>query len=229
MQVHQDSFLRGVLDMLPLSIGAIPFALMVGTLAGQAGLGHFEMLMMSSMVFAGASQFTALEMWASPLPVLSIILTTAMINLRHTMMGAALAPHIRHLPRRYKILFAVIFTDESWAVAIRRAIERPLAVPYVLGMIIPFYLNWQFFSVLGVTFGNLVEDPAKYGFDFVFTAVFITLIIGFWKGMHSAPPLLASAGTALLVHAMVPGVWYIFLGGLAGMITGAVLYKEDRQ
>jgi len=229
MATHQDSFLRGMLDILPLTIGAVPFALMVGTLAGQAGLGHVEMLMMSAFVFAGASQFTALEMWATPVPVMAIILTTAMVNLRHVMMGAALAPHIINLPAFPRTLFTLIFADETWAIAIRRTAERPLTSSYVLGLIGPFYVNWLLFSGLGVTFGHLVTDPEKYGFDFVFTAVFITIIIGFWKGARSAPPLLASVVTSLLVHATIPGVWYIFLGGLAGVITGALLYKEERK
>jgi 4-azaleucine resistance transporter AzlC len=213
------------MDMLPLSIGAAPFGLMVGAMAAGAGLDHTELLMMSALVYAGASQFTALGMWDTPVPVISIIGVTLMVNLRLILMGAALAPHIGHLPVYCRWPFVLIFADETWAMALRRTAKRPLTVPYVFGLIVPFYLNWLFWSGLGVTFGHLVTEPEKYGFDFVFIAVFIALVMGFCKTRRDVPPLLVSAGVAVLVHKFVPGVWYIFLGGLAGVATGALLYR----
>jgi len=212
--------------MLPMSIGAAPFGLMVGALAAGAGLNHLELLMMSGLVYAGASQFTALGMWTEPLPVLSIIGVTLLVNLRHILMGAALAPHIRHLPTWCRWPFVYIFSDETWAMALRRSAKRPLTAPYVAGVVVPFYLVWQFFSILGLTFGHLVEDPKTYGFDFVFTAIFISLVMGFTKTRTDVPPLIVSTLTALIAHQFLPGYWYIFLGGVAGVITGALIYKE---
>jgi len=211
--------------MLPLSIGAAPFGLMVGAMAAGSGLNHIEMLMMSGLVYAGASQFTALGMWTSPLPVMTIIGVTLMVNLRLILMGAALAPHIKHLPVYCRWPFVLVFADETWAMALRRSAERPLAVPYVFGLVIPFYVNWLFFSALGVTFGHLVKEPEKYGFDFVFIAVFIALVMGFCKTRRDIPPLLVSAAIAFLTHRYLPGVWYIFAGGIAGVVTGAVFHK----
>jgi 4-azaleucine resistance transporter AzlC len=221
----EDSFLRGMMEMMPLSISAAPFGLMVGAMAANAGLGHVDILMMSGLVYAGASQFTALGMWDQPVPVLAIIGVTLMVNLRMILMGAALAPHVRHLPLYCRWPFVLVFADETWAIALRRSAERPLAVPYVFGLVIPFYVNWLFWSVLGVTFGYLVTEPEKYGFDFVFITIFISLVMGFCKTRRDVPPLLVSASVAFLTHRYVPGVWYIFAGGLAGVITGAVFYK----
>jgi len=222
----EDSFLRGMIEMLPLSIGAAPFGLMIGAMAAGAGLGHLDILMMSGLVYAGASQFTALGMWGSPIPMISIIGATLMVNLRLVLMGAALAPHIRHLPIYCRWPFVLVFADETWAVALRRSGVRPLTAPYVFGLVIPFYVNWLFWSVLGVAFGYLVKEPKVYGFDFVFIAVFISLVMGFCKTRRDIPPLLVSAGTAFLAHRFMPGVWYIFLGGVAGVICGALLYKD---
>ncbi len=222
-----SSFLRGMWDMFPLAVGAAPFGLMVGALAAQADLGQWDILMMSSLVFAGASQFTALDMWATPVPALSIIGVTLLVNLRHVLMGAAVAPHIRHLPTWCRWSFLYVMSDESWAMVLRSAAKRKLNAAYVLGVILPFYLNWLLWSVLGVTFGQVVKDPETYGFDFVFTAVFITLVMGFWRGWKSAPSLAASAVTAWVAHRYLPGVWYIFLGGVAGVVAGAIAYKEE--
>ena len=223
-----DSFLKGFWEMMPLTIGAAPFGLMVGALGASAGLDQWDMIAMSGLVYAGASQFTALGIWETPVPVLTIIGVTLLVNLRHVLMGAALAPHIRQLPAWCRWSFLYVMSDESWATAIKRAAKAPLVSAYVVGVILPFYLSWILFSALGVSFGHLVEDPAVYGFDFVFTAVFTTLVMGFWKGRSSAAPILAAMLTALAAHSYLPGVWYIFLGGVAGVVSGALTYKEDR-
>lgn len=223
----QASFWRGMWDMFPLAVGAAPFGLMVGALAAQANLDQWDILMMSSLVFAGASQFTALDMWATPVPALAIVGVTLLVNLRHILMGAAVAPHIRHLPGWCRVPFLYVMSDESWAMVLRAASKRRLNAAYVMGVILPFYLNWLFFSVLGVSFGQVVKNPEVYGFDFVFTAVFTTLVMGFWKGWKSAPTLAVSALTAWVAHRYLPGVWYIFLGGVAGVLVGAITYKEE--
>ncbi len=215
--------------MLPLSISAAPFGLMVGAMAAGAGLGHIDILMMSGLVYAGASQFTALGMWDQPVPILAIIGVTLMVNLRMVLMGAALAPHVRHLPLYCRWPFVLVFADETWAIALRRSADRPLTAPYVFGLVIPFYINWLFWSVLGVTFGHLVTDPEKYGFDFVFIAIFISLVMGFCKTRRQVPPLLVSGAVAYLSYNYMSGVWYIFLGGLAGVIVGALLHNGKDQ
>lgn len=221
-----ESFWRGAVDMLPMSVGAAPFGLMVGTLAVQAGLDQWDVLMMGMLVFAGAAQFTAIDMWAFPVPVLAIVGVTLLVNLRHVLMSAALTPHIRQVPAWCRWYFLYFLADENWALAMKAAANRPLTAPYLMGLIVPFYINWQVWSVLGAYFGNLIEDPERYGFDYVFTAVFLTLVMGFWRGARSAPPLIASAVTAWLAHHYLPGVWYIFLGGVAGVIVGAITYKD---
>jgi len=223
---RQDSFLRGTLDMLPLSIGAAPFGLVIGAMAADAGLNHLETLMMGGLVYAGASQFSALGMWQTPVPVFTIIGVTLIVNLRLVLMGAALAPHVRHLPIYCRWSFVGILSDETWAMALRRSAERPLTTSYVFGLIFPFYVNWLFWSTLGVTFGSQVSAPEVYGFDFVFIAVFITLVMGFCKTRVNVPPLLASVGVALLAKTFLPGVWYIFMGGIAGVLVGAILHSD---
>ena len=105
----QAGFTAALIDIFPMLIGMVPFGLIVGTMGKQAGLETWELMLMSSAVFAGASQFIALDMWTTPLPALAIIGTTLMVNLRHVLMGAAAAPHIKGLPSlpRYIFLCAI--------------------------------------------------------------------------------------------------------------------------
>ena len=92
------NFKHGLIDMLPMTIASIPFGLMVGALAAQKGLDGWQIVMMSAFVYAGASQFMALDMWSTPVAIWAVVGATALINLRHIMMGAALRAHIYHLP-----------------------------------------------------------------------------------------------------------------------------------
>ncbi len=223
---NSHDFMRGFIDMLPMTIAAAPFGLMVGTLAAQKGLDGWDVLLMSSLVYAGASQFMALDMWASPVPILAIIGATALINLRHLMMGAALGPHICHLPRWAKWSFVCVMSDETWATGLTTAASRKLTSAYVMGVILPFYLAWLLSSVLGVSLGNVMTDPTTYGLDFVFTAVLIAMTMGFWKRNRHTMALIVAATVALAVHHFIGGVWHIFAGGLAGTLTAALVADD---
>ncbi len=185
---------------------------------------------MSSAVFAGASQFIALEMWGNPLPGAVIIGTTLMVNLRHILMGAAAHQHVRHLPPLTRYVFLFAMADENWAMAMRKSMTTKsagskLSAGYVLGLTVPFYLNWQLWSFAGTQLGDLIKDPTELGFDFVFTAVFLTLIFGFWKSDRRLLPIIASACVALMTREFLPGTWYIFMGSLAGVAAAALSYK----
>ncbi len=220
-------FGAGVVDILPMLVGMVPFGLLVGAMGTQAGLDVWEVVLMSSAVFAGASQFIALDMWTSPLPALALIGTTFLVNLRHVLMGAAAAPHIKSLPVwvRYPFLYAM--ADENWAMAIRKiSMDKKIAAGYLMGLTIPFYLNWQIWSYAGTQLGGLIADPRMFGFDFVFTAVFICLILGFWKHDRRLTPILASAVAALVAANILPGTWYIFIGSIVGVSVAAITYKQ---
>lgn len=222
--------LAGFLDIMPLMLGAIPFALLLGALAVQKGLSPFEVFLMSASVYAGSAQFIAIDMWTSPAPVVAIVVATLLVNARHLLMGAALKPHLGPLAPWQRWTFVAMHTDESWAVALRRAAGPGLSPAYVFGMIVPFYLGWPFWTTIGALFGAAIDDPARYGIDFVFPAVFTVLIVGFWKGRTGAAVVAGSACAALAAHAWLPGVWYLFAGGLTGILLGALMWRpEPRQ
>lgn len=214
-------FALGLWHIAPLLVGVVPFALLMGALAAQKGFGPLEMVLMSGLVFAGASQFVALELWRDPIPMLAIIVATGMVNLRHVMMGAAMQPAMIRFNRWQAPATLFLMADEIWALAMRRAAEGQLSPAYYFGLGLSLYLNWVFWTALGTVIGGVIEDPARYGFDFAFTAIFLVLIVGLWRGRASVAPVVASAAVALAAHAWLPGVWYIVLGGTAGALAGA--------
>jgi predicted branched-subunit amino acid permease len=111
--------------------------------------------------------------------------------------------------------------DEIWAFALRRGAETPLAPAYYLGLSLPLYLGWIATTTLGAIFGGVLQDPARYGLDFAFTAVFLALLVSLWKGRRTFYPWAAAALVAVAAYQLLPGVWYIALGGLAGTLVGA--------
>ena len=218
-------FALGAYHMLPMLVGMVPFGLLLGALAADKGYSQLAMALMSATVFAGSSQFIAIGLWQEPLPVLAIILATALVNLRHVPMSAALAPSLGRFGHRLPFAALFLLADEIWAVAMRAAQGGSIGPAYYAGLAIPFYFNWIFWTVLGTVAGGVIAEPERYGFDFAFIAVFIVLIRGFWRGNRSLPPVLASIAGALLAHQFLPGVWYILFGTAAGMLAAALAWR----
>ncbi|MPZ11645.1 MAG: branched-chain amino acid ABC transporter permease [Kiloniellaceae bacterium] len=218
---RRGEFAAGAFTILPLLVAVVPFGLLLGTLAAQKGLSPLETALMSATVFAGASQFVAVEIWTTPVAVVLLTATALMVNLRHVLMGAALAPGIRSWPAGATYGGLFFLADEIWAFALKRSAGQPLTPAYYFGLSLPLYLGWISTTTLGAIFGSVLQDPARYGLDFAFTAVFLTLLVSLWKGKRSLYPWLAAALVAVAAHQLLPGVWYIALGGLAGTLAGA--------
>ena len=213
--------------MLPLVLAAIPFALIMGTAAAAKGISPAETGLMSALVFAGSAQFVAVGIWTPPIPFVVLVVTTWMINLRHLMMGAAIGPQMGRFGPRLSYFGLFFLADEIWAVALRRAAEGKLTPAYYFGQCLPFYLSWIFWSTMGNVLGSVIADPSRFGFDYAFVAVFLVILVGFCRSRVSLVPIVVSAATALLAWKFLPGVWYIFIGGVVGTAAAALVAKPD--
>ena len=218
-----DEFRQGAVAILPAAVAVVPFSLLIGALAAQKGLTPLEVGLMSSLVFAGSSQMVAVDIWKDPAPWFLIGVTTLTINLRHLMMGASLSLHLGGF-RPWQLAFGMaLLADEVWALAERRAALGQLHPAYYAGLALLLYGNWVIWSVTGAILGPAIEDPAAWGFDFAFTAIFLGLIVGFWRRPGTALVMHASATVAVARHAALGSVWHVIAGGLAGMGTAALL------
>ena len=211
--------------MLPLLLAGVPFALILGTTAAGKGLSPAETGLMGALTFAGSSQFIAVGIWTHPIPALVIIASTAMVNLRHLLMSAAIAPQMGRFGPKQSYFGLFFLADEIWAVALRRAAEGKLTPAYYFGQALPFYVSWVFWSTMGNILGSTIADPSRYGFDYAFVAVFLVILMGFCRNRASLIPIVVSAACALLAWKLLPGVWYIFIGGIAGTAIAAILWK----
>lgn len=217
--------LRGMRASLPVMLGFIPFALVLGAQATQKGLSVIEVLLMTGLNFGGGSEFTAMNLWTAPPHVLLIVAMSILVNSRHLLMGAALAPYLRHLSKRRAIPALFFMCDESWAMALadaQRQSYNRLSLSYYLGVSAGLYLTWVIFAALGAALGPSIGDVKRYGFDMAFAAVFLVLLKGMWKGARACLPWLVSLVAAAATYLLVPGAWYVAAGASAGLIATAI-------
>ena len=221
---RRADLLRGARDFLPLAISIAAYGLVWGVLAGQAGLSALDVFLMCALVFAGASQFVALDMWdASALPVVSIIVATLIVNLRLALMSATIRPVLAHLPLWQQMLGIALVSDEQWALAMAEVQRGRPSAAYYFGAAVFCYLTWMLSPLAGRLVGAAIDNPTTYGLDFAFTATFLALLFGMWRGRGDLVPWIVAALVAIGTAQLVEGNWYIVAGGLAGSLAGAVV------
>ncbi len=209
----------GARTALPLAVGAGIFAAALGVLAAAKGLGMLEMGLMSALVFAGASQVVAVELWASPLPMAAIVIATLAINSRHMLMGATLAPWLAGMRTGPALACCFLLVDESWALSVVRMREGSRDAGFLIGAGLALYGFWVGGSVLGLGFGALVPDPARFGLDFLGVAVFLCLLLLLRPARGEIAPFAVTAAATVALGALLPGKWNVLLGALAGALV----------
>lgn len=220
MQRASSEIRDGFRDILPAALAAIPIGLLFGALCVGKGLSPVEVALMSALVCAGAAQFAAIEIWGQPVPVAALVFSTLLVNARHVLMSASLVPKTGAFTRLQRILGFFVLSDENWALSERRTASRPLRPAYFLTMGAVLYVNWVFWTTFGAFAGALFGDPRRLGADFAFTALFIGLVAGFWRGRSTALTVACSAVASALVYVLLGPPWHVAGGALAG-ITAA--------
>tara|TARA_R110002020_G_scaffold15143_18_gene53858 strand:- start:2472 stop:3185 length:714 start_codon:yes stop_codon:yes gene_type:complete len=212
----------GALAILPIAAAALPFGVLWGAFAAQKGLSPLEALLMSATVLAGASQFVAIDLWDHPIPIATVVVATFLVNTRHILMGTSLLPKMTAFPDRWKPLALFFLVDEVWALAEKRAREGPLTPGYYAGMAAVISSAWLAWTTFGAVLGSGLGDPARYGFDFAFTALFIGLLMSFRAAQGFTVTVAAAAAASALVHMVAPGPLAIAAGAVAGIAAAAL-------
>jgi 4-azaleucine resistance transporter AzlC len=219
----KHEFLRGVRDEAPILLGVAPFGLIFGALAINAHIAVPVAQAMSSIIFAGASQIIAAQMIGVGTSALVIILVVFVVNLRHALYSASVAPHVRHLALGWKFLLAYLLTDEAYAVTITHYnLEGDPANKhwYFLGTGLTLWTTWQVSTAIGIFIG--AQLPQNWPLGFVLPLTFIALVVPVLKDKASA----AAAVTAALVGVLTFGFPFktgllaaAFVGILSGLLV----------
>ncbi|MFD2263725.1 AzlC family ABC transporter permease [Lacibacterium aquatile] len=223
----RSEFARGFLICLPIALSVAIFGIIYGLLAAQKGLSLVEAVGMCLIVFAGASQLLALELWSMPPTALTLAIAVFIINLRYLMQTATLGEVLKPWGRAG--LLATLFNaDENWAVTMTEHKKAPVGPGFFMGSAMALYSFWAGSAGIGWLAGGVAPDAEKYGLSFVGTAVFLFLLQGLAKKRSDLLPILVGAGAAIAAAKLIPGTWFILIGGLAGSLAGLArdLLKE---
>ncbi len=186
---------------LPIILGYVPVGFAYGVLAQKSGLSGINTILMSVLVFAGSAQLIAVGLFAAGAAPLAIVATTFVVNLRHLLMSAALAPYLRAWSKTRLALFAYQMTDETFALHAGRFAKGETGAGETFGINVIAQSAWVGGTVLGLAASTLITDIRPIGLDYALPAMFIALLLGQLKSrQHLAVAVIAGLlSTALML------------------------------
>lgn len=227
MDARRREFLAGVKAELPILLGVSPFGMIYGVLALSAGLPATLAFAMSWVVFAGSAQFVGAQLIGAGAPGIVILVTTFVVNLRHVLYSASVAPYLTHLNTRWKCLLAYFLTDEVYAVAITRFTRTGMVTSdlrsgrwYFLGAGLAQWSAWQASTAVGIALG--AQIPPGWALDFAIALTFIALLVP----TLTDQPTVAAALSAGIVAVLAAGWPYklgLVLAAVVGILAGVLI------
>ena len=218
--MRRQEFITGVRDELPLLLGVFPFGMIYGVLALGAGLAPAAAQAMSSILFAGSAQFITAQLASSATPWVVMVVTAFVVNLRHALYSASVAPYMQKLSPLWKGLLAYLLTDEAYAVVITRYQRDGLEGSphwYFLGAGLTLWTGWQISTAVGIFLGAQV--PAEWMLDFTLAVTFIALVVPALRDRPGALAALSAGLTALAAYSL-PYKLGLILAALVGIAAG---------
>ncbi len=228
--ITREGLLLGARLTVPLWPGIGVFAMAYGTAAVQKGLSVFEATLASGLVFAGAAQLVALEMWADTWTagaILLVAVVTFTVNARIILMGASLQPWIAPLPGRVVWPSLALLTDANWVITERYRAEGGRDGGVMIGAGLMLWVVWIVTTLPGAMLGRLVQDPARFAIDLVLPVFFSAMAVPLWKGHRDTAAWTMAGIVSVATWWLVPGYLFMVTGALAGAITGALLGLRD--
>ncbi|HMA56843.1 MAG TPA: AzlC family ABC transporter permease [Pseudolabrys sp.] len=211
---------RGSREIAPIAAFVIPFGIAFGVAAFAKGISPGISVFMSIAIYAGASQFAALDLWYAPLPLATLALTVLAVNARHILLGAALAPWLLQIPIVRRLAALLLLSDANFAhtMAVRDRGETDAGILFGSGL--TMWIIWIVSTAVGALAGSLLGDLSRFGFDAVMVAYFTAVIVGWWKGRSDLFPFVTAAAVAVAGTYVLPAGWHIIAGALVGGIAG---------
>lgn len=220
-QARQE-FKQGVMAQLPILLGVAPFGMIFGALAISAGLSPLEAQGLSLFLFAGSAQFIAVRLIIEMAPVVVILATVLVVNLRHILYSASIGSHIQTLSNRWKVVLSWLLTDEAYVVAIGRYTQASGAYRhwFFLATGLTLWATWQLSTAAGIWLGAAI--PASWSLDFALPLTFISLLV---PRLSTRPSWTAAivAGFSALALNPLPYKLGLLAGTALGIISGMLV------
>ena len=235
MPSRYAEFRSGIQAELPILIGVAPFGMIYGALALQAGIPPAAAQAMSAIVFGGSSQIILTQLVRVGTPALVMVLTVAVVNLRHALYGASVAPYIQHLRPAWKLLLSYLLTDEAYIVTIvhyEQTQSETEAQPrladqrhwFYLGAGLALWTCWQLSTALGIFLGAAV--PGSWGLEFTLPLTFIALVVPNLNSRATVGAAVTAGLAAVLAYSM-PYKLGLIAAALIGVLVGLALDHKE--
>lgn len=220
----RQDWVDGISVMLPLIPGVLPFGMIAGVAASEAGLDAWAGIGQSMIIFAGASQIAALQLIADAAPALVIVLTGLVINLRFAMYGASLAPHFERRGVWMRALIAHLMTDQSYALSVtrfnmRQEMSKAARLRFYMGNAGLMWFVWAAATATGYFLGNSI--PPSWSLDFFVPLSFIALLMPSIRERPMAAAAL-TGGTVVVLAWSLPFNMSLFVAALSGVAAGVL-------
>jgi 4-azaleucine resistance transporter AzlC len=221
----QSAFRRAQIDLWPLLLPAVPFGLVLGVVIAEGPINNFVGWSSSWIIFAGAAQLTVVTLIAAAAGPFSVIVSGLVVNARHLMYSAAMAPVFRHQPRWFRYLAPYTLIDQIFVMATQQADADPAFFRrYYLTAGGTFWLTWQLLVGAGILLGAGI--PEEWSLDFAVPVLFLGLTV---IGMVRRPAIVAAVvGFAVAVVASpLPNRSGLLVGAFAGILAGALVDRDE--
>lgn len=221
---------QGLRASVPVVIGAGPFGLLFGALAVENGMDVSQAVLMSAVLYAGASQMVGIDLFGAKVAPWLIVLSIFAVNFRHILYSASIGPKIAHYSTFQKAIAFFFLIDPAYVETEKRQEQgQPISFAWFLAMSIPIYLAWVAEAVLGAMFGRLIPDPHAFGIDFLLPVYFLGLVMGFRKRRNWLPVVLASGSASIAVYFTIGSPWHVSIGAIAGVAFAALIAGPSKD
>lgn len=226
-ETPRAAFLSGARDIFPILFGALPFGMVVGVVSAEINLSTIETFAESALIFAGASQLVMLNLLTEDAALWVIVISTGILNLRHVIYSASLAPFYKKRSALWKALLSHIMVDQVYALGYAHHSENPSAANkhwYHLGLGITIGSVWMIATMVGYFLGAII--PASWSLSFVIPLMFLALLVPSIKDRSYLIAALVSA-IVIMLTVDLPNNLGLIIATIAGITTGFLLSKPD--
>jgi 4-azaleucine resistance transporter AzlC len=219
-----NTFAGGARAGLPVVLGYLGIGLAAGVVERAAGMSYAEVLLISTVLYAGSAQFVVASLLALASPVAAIVLTVFLVNLRHMLLSAALAPALRHVPAWKNALIGLQLTDETFVIAAGRP---RLSAAWMAGLNLAAWTTWALANLAGAALSGSIGDTRVLAFALpcMFAGLLVLQIKSFAALRSPLVVAVASAGFALLLQTKFPGPAVVIIATVAGATLGLFLHR----
>jgi 4-azaleucine resistance transporter AzlC len=228
MSFDRAAIQRGITDALPLYVPAVPFALVIGLAIVESGINVFAGWSGSWLIFGGAAQLTLISLLGSGAAVIAAITAALVVNARHLMYSAAMAPTFQTQPTWFRWLGPYVLIDQVFALAIleERQSDSDTFRSYYVGVGLTFWTLWQATTALGIAIGPVV--PEEWNLEFAVPLLFVGLIVIGIDRFSKLVAALTGAGVTVLFAGM-PNRSGLLIGAMVGVLVGTIVERTGRR